>query len=49
LYPRRLTSKHERADLLSIDSYAAFSLGGAEGAMRSIDHSIVWTVRATTP
>ena len=29
----------------AIDSYAAFSKGDAEGAMRSIDDSIVWTVR----
>lgn len=29
----------------AIDSYAAFSKGGAEGAMRSMDDSIVWTVR----
>ncbi len=29
----------------AIDSYTAFSKGDAEGAMRSIDDSIVWTVR----
>ena len=29
----------------AIDSYEAFSKGDAEGAMQSMDDSIVWTVR----
>jgi hypothetical protein len=31
------------------DAYAAFGSGDAEGAMHSIDDSIEWVARVTTP